>query len=423
MPKPRQKLTGETLSLFWRSVSKYPHLLWPILVLDPLNVVIGFFVRPLIIADVLSRLASGSYDKHNVWGSFSGDLIWYGITSVLYGVIGWRVIAWLLGHLEINVFRDLTQRIYSHLIDMSASFHANRISGSLVSQTNKLNGAYVRFVDPTVFSVIPLITSIVATAVILTPKAPGYVAVLLVLSFIFILGTTYFSKDVRQANADEASAQNRQTGYLADSLTNIMAVKTFSAGKLEKDRFWEIGQFVRKAGRRSVYASLKRQNYASIVTQTLGISALVIAVVGAGVLHDNIATVFLIVSYTSSLADQLWDFQSVLRQYNRSLGDSWDMVEILNLKPGITDPKYPEPSRMEEGAIQFHNVTFTHGDADEALFHNFNLQIPAGERLGQLAGLARVRPRSPGSCCASQTLMKAKSASMTRMLPRLPKMT
>jgi ATP-binding cassette subfamily B protein len=382
MTKPREKLTKQTLSLYWNSTKKYPALLWPLLIIIPLNVVLGTFLRPLIIAQVLSRLSSGNYDPHHIWAVFGQDIILYAVASIFYGVVGWRVVAWLIGLLEVNVFRDLTQKVFAHLMNMSASFHSNRFSGSLVSQTGKLNGAYMRFVDPTAFTVIPLITSLIATAVILTPKAPVFVAVLIVLSFVFIMGTIVFSREVRQANADEAAAENRQTGYLADSVSNIMAVKTFSASTMEKDMFWEIGTDVRTAALRSIFAALKRQNYASIVTQALGISALFIAVVGAGILRANITTVFLIVSYTASLADQLWDFQSVLRQYNRSLGDSWAMVEILQIKPDITDPEVPEPSRMKAGNIQFKDVTFTHGDADEALFHNFSLNIKAGEKLG-----------------------------------------
>jgi len=267
-------------------------------------------------------------------------------------------------------------------MDMSATFHSNRFGGSLVSQTNKLTSAYLRLVDPTVFNVLPLIVSIVATAVILAPRAPLYVAVLLSLSVVYLVGTVYFSKKVRETNALEAAAQNRQTGYLADSITNIFAIKTFSAGAREKNRFWKVGSEVRGAGMRSMYATLERQNYAAFLTTALGISALIIAVIGVGVLKSSIATVFLIVSYTATLAEQLWEFQNVLRQYNRALGDARDMVQTLMIEPGIKDPEHPERTRMAKGAIQFKNMTFTHGEANEPLFDNFNLTIHAGEKIG-----------------------------------------
>jgi len=251
-----------------------------------------------------------------------------------------------------------------------------------VSQANKLTGAYVRMADSTIFNMLTLVVSIVATIVILAPRAPLYVAILMVATVFYILGTVFFSRQVREANADEATAQSRQTGTLADSITNVFAVKTFSAAEAERQRFWEVSTRVRQAGRRSLYATIVRENFASIITQTIGIVALFIAVIGIGVLKADIATVFLIVAYTSSLGSRLWEFQGVLRQYNRAFGDASDMVKILQLGPDTKDPKHPEHSHISRGKIVFKNMTFTHGEASDPLFEKLNLRIEPGEKIG-----------------------------------------
>jgi ATP-binding cassette subfamily B protein len=382
MSSKKSTNTSQTLSLFWHHSTRYPGYLWSLLTIVPITVVVGDFIRPLITASILGRLSSGDYNHHNIWSSFGSQLIWYGVASIASGVVGWRIALWLDEMLELNVIRDLTQSVFGHLMDMSAAFHSNRFGGSLVSQTNKLTGAYLRLADPTVFTLIPLIVSIFATAIILAPRDPFYVVVLLAISFAYLIGTIALSRKVRIANALESAAQNRQTGYLADSITNIFAIKTFSAAARERERFWEVGSEVRAAGQRSLRATLERQNYAAILTQSLGIVALFIAVIGVGDLKANIASIFLIVSYTTTLAEQLWEFQSVLRQYNRALGDSSDMVQTLQIKPGIKDPKNPEASRLHNGAISFDHMTFTHGESDEPLFNDFNLDIKPGEKIG-----------------------------------------
>jgi ATP-binding cassette subfamily B protein len=382
MSAQKPNTTRQTINLFWRHSMKYPGYVWSLFAVVPVTVILGMFVEPLITANILGQLSDGRYNHHDLLASFGPQIFWYALASIASGVVGWRIALWLDSKLELNVVRDLTQSVFAHLINMSATFHSNRFGGSLVSQTNKLTGAYVRLVDPTIFTVIPLIVSIVATALILTPRAPLYVAVLLVLTVVYLVGTVYFSRKVREANTKEAAAQNRQTGYLADSITNIFAIKTFSAASRERERFWRVGTEVRQAGLNSMYATLERQNYAAIMTQSLGIVALAIAVIGVGALKANIATIFLIVSYTTSLAQQLWDFQSVLRQYNRSIGDSGDMVHILQIEPGIKDPEHPEASRIKDGAIEFKAMTFTHGESDEPLFEDFNLAISPGEKVG-----------------------------------------
>jgi ATP-binding cassette subfamily B protein len=74
-----------------------------------------------------------------------------------------------------------------------------------------------------------------------------------------------------------------------------------------------------------------------------------------------------------------------LRNYNRSIGDASDMVENLQLKPDVQDPAEPEEPRIRTGEINFKDVIFDHesiNKASDALFHNFNLQIKPGEKVG-----------------------------------------
>jgi ATP-binding cassette subfamily B protein len=82
------------------------------------------------------------------------------------------------------------------------------------------------------------------------------------------------------------------------------------------------------------------------------------------------------------LSRHLWEFQGILRQYNKALGDASDMVAILQIQPEIKDPVKPERPRMHSGKIDFKDVTFTHGESDDPLFHDLNLSIRPGEKIG-----------------------------------------
>jgi ATP-binding cassette subfamily B protein len=382
MSRTKDNTARQTTGFYWRAARRYPHFLWPMFVLIPATILAGEFARPYITSLILNQLSSGNYNHSNLWASFGPELIAFAAASTFYGVLGWRVVLWYSWTLEFNVMRDLATRSFDHLMRMSAAFHSNRFGGSLVSQTNKFAGSYIRIADSTIFSLFPLVISVIATAAILWSRVPGYVVVLMVLSVLYIFGAFYFSKAVRAANVAQAAAENRQTGTLADAITNVFAVKTFAAAASEHDRFWDVSSKVRQAAHKSMWATLHRENFSSIVTTTMGISALVIAVIGVGALRADIGTVFLMVTYTSSLSQRLWDFQNVLRQYNRALGDASDMTKILQIEPGIKDPARPERSRMRLGHIEFKDMTFTHGGADETLFESFNLDIKPGTGIG-----------------------------------------
>lgn len=125
-----------------------------------------------------------------------------------------------------------------------------------------------------------------------------------------------------------------------------------------------------------------RETFSSTLTSIIGIGALVIAVFGTRYFGSNIATLFLIVSYTSLIGMRLWDFQNVLRQVNRALGDASDMVKILQTEPSIKDPENPLKSKIHRGEIDIENVTYTHMGKTKPLFNKLSLRIKAGEKIG-----------------------------------------
>ncbi|HEX8182514.1 MAG TPA: ABC transporter ATP-binding protein [Candidatus Saccharimonadales bacterium] len=377
-----ENTTRQAIRLFLSHALRYKRFLIPLLISIPLTILIMEFLQPYILSLVFQKISQKQYDTNNLWQSFYPYIGAYALATILSSIAGWRLNVWLIWQLELRVVRDLSQRSFDHLVDLSADFHSNRFAGSLVSQSQKLTGSYIRFIDSTVFNLIPLIVSMIATVVILAPRVPLYALSLLGFSIIYVIGTIYFSKSVRRANINESEAQSRQTGYLSDSISNLMVVKSFAASGYEKQRFWDVTGETQAAGFRSMRATTVRETYSSIITSSIGISALVIAVVGAGAFQSDIATLFLIVNYTASVGQRLWDFQNVLRQYNRAFGDASDMVKILQIEPTIKDPVNPEPARIIRGDLKFQDVTFTHGENKDPLFDKLNLHVKAGEKIG-----------------------------------------
>jgi ATP-binding cassette subfamily B protein len=380
----KKSLSKQTIALFWEHARRYPHLLFPLLAVVPVNILIADFAVPYITSQVLQKISSHHFDPQHVWGSFGWQISLYAICMILTGTIGWRLVVWLVWKLEMNVLRDISQRIFEHLMHMSANFHANRFGGSLVSQATKLTSSYIRFADAFMFNLLPLAVSLIATIAILAPRVPIYALVLMVLAAIYLIGTFYFSKPVREANIRESEAQSSQTGYLADSITNVMAVKSFAADKSEAAGYWKTASLTRSLSYRSMIATTKRETYASMVNNVLSIASLIIAVVSVSRFHADIATVFLMVTFTGTILMRLWDFQNVLRQYNRAMGDASDMIKILAIEPDVKDPAEPEAPRIHAGSITFEKVDFTHAGAhkNEALFKNLDIHIKPGEKVG-----------------------------------------
>src|SRR5690606_30761165 len=124
---------------------------------------------------------------------------------------------------------------------------------------------------------------------------------------------------------------------------------SFAAEAHESARYWKEATKTKEATHKSMVTTTYRETFSSVMTSAIGISSLIIAVLGTRYFGADIATLFLIVTYTSVIGMRLWEFQNVLRQFNRALGDASDMVKILQIEPSIKDPAKPEASQIARG--------------------------------------------------------------------------
>lgn len=373
----------QTVQYFWGHMRKYPKYVVGLAIFVPLSVLVNGFLPALVAANVINRVSHGDFTSGDLWGSFGPSLLLYAALVFLGGIVLWRISIILIWKLEMLVTRDIHQEVFDSLINQSSAFHANRFGGSLVSQTNKLAGAYIRFADSTWFDIITMIVAYSFASFILWPRSPLYVIALWVISLIFMTAMYLFSLKVRAANAAEAEAQNKQTGYLADGMTNIMAIKSFAAEGYESKRYAAVTEASRAATTHVMRVTTRRDILSSSFTSTITFSALIIACASVVLFKSDVAAVFLMLTYTGDLTQRLWEFSSqTLRNYNRAIGDSQQMLDNLALKSEVQDPANPQDAKIKKGEIEFKDVSFSHHDSHEALFKNLNLKIEPGKKIG-----------------------------------------
>lgn len=377
-----QSTTKKTIHLFWQHAWHYKLYTLGMLIFLPLTVLTGQYLSVFIQAGVLDRLASGNFESSNLLGSFGPALLAY-LFMLAISSIGWRVVDIFNWRLAASVQRDIAQRIYAHLLSQGANFHANRFGGSLVSQTSKFLSAYDRVADTTLYQVGQLLSGLVFTVIILAPRAPLFVILLVIFTVVYIVSGIFITEKVRQLSAKVAASESAQTGYLADSVTNIMAIKSFAGSRYEHQQFAKRTGLTYRNMLSEMRANQKQMAYFATMNRLLLFISLVSAIVGVAVFKANIATVFLIFNYTGNLIDQLWNFcNSSLRNYNRSFGDARDMTKILEIEPEIKDSAHPQQLKNVSGTISFKQVDFTHQGANDVLFKNLNLEVKSGEKIG-----------------------------------------
>jgi ATP-binding cassette subfamily B protein len=347
----------------------------------PVVLLMHQILPPIIAANILDKLSNGDFIQGDLWQSFGPSLVLYAILILIGGTIGWRLYIYMVWKLEINVSRNIMQQMFRHLTKLDMEFHNNSFGGSLVSRTNKLLGSYIRLADTLFFELYGLLIMSIATGIILWARSPQFVIGMYIVSIIYIIISIIITRKIRALSRIEAIQQNKVTGYLADMVTNVMAVKSFSRNSLEFKRFNKATDDTAKATTNVMWAQLKRENVFAVSMTTMSVLALVLATASVVVYDAEIGTVFLVLTYTANMTTRLWDFsQRSLRNINKSLGDAQEGVETLYKNPEINDPINPIKLTTDRGEISFNNVCFSHDKTK--LFNNFNLSIRDGEKVG-----------------------------------------
>ncbi len=380
--QPSKSTVWLTTKYYWSHVRKHPQMIVGTLLSLPAVVLTGRFLPPLIIANIFNRLTAGDYVQGEVWQSFGPDITLAALAYFGSGML-WRVVDFFAWRLEARVQKSIAEDVYSHLISLSPDFHANSFGGSLVSRTNKLLGAYIRIADTTVFQVIPMLWGVIFMSAILITRAPAFVVAFILITIVYIAGTTRITRPTRRAAAEHANAETNQTGYLADSITNVLAIKSFAGTAYEKNRFTKATKRTQEKLMNLMRKTQIQITYFTLVDRILQFTALVFAVISIVVFRSDIGTVFLIVSYTGQLSGELFTFgQNSLRSYNRAFADAKEMTETLQLEPAIKDPEHPETPKIGRGQIIFKNVSFTHKGNRDSIFSDLSIHVKPGEKIG-----------------------------------------
>ena len=376
-------VTRRTLHYFW-SVTR---IQLPMFVLD-VAVTLGYvffltFANPLIVGAIVDRVGAGGVAAEDVLPVF-GPYIAALVAVNVAGQVCSKLQDYACAKLEIRAGYELGRLAFDTLSNQSMTFHTNRFGGALVSSTQKFISAYSLLMDNFTYSALPTASTAVLTICMLAPLAPAFVAILVVVLAAYVAIVFKLYRKILPINAAASAAQNRLSGELSDSITNILAVKTAGREAYEQSIFEEANQDVRAADSRRMRRTVKTGAVtSSLIVMMMGLVAVFIAG-GNAWFGISAGTLVMMFTYTNSLTGRFNMLSQMFQQINRSFGEAHDLTVALDEPRLVADDPDAPALHVTAGAIDFCDVDFHYADAriEDAVFRGFNLHIPAGQRVG-----------------------------------------
>ena len=377
MAKKKTFTTKQVLAFHWKQAMQFRGLVATSFIVAPITIIIERYVTPLIIAALLLNIQNGTVTLDSSWWM----IIVYALLLILTNIIGYRVNLYASWGVQVKGAQKIYQESYERLTKQSLNFYSDNFAGSLVSRVNRFASAYISFWNMVIFDILFVTVTIVATIIGTAIFMWQYAIVITVLVALFIIASYFGTRFMRPRQKARSKAYTEISAKLSDSISNIFAVKIDSRERYEQDRLRKsiddmtAKEFHVRRGMLTISSV-----YSTIIT-IMRVAVLLICIVAVEYGVANTAIVYIVLTYTFNLIDEMRSITNTFRSLYQITGDSEEMLETL-AEPLAVEDKSTTTLRVKKGAVSISNMSFTHQDGLSPLFTDLSLDIPAGQKIG-----------------------------------------
>jgi ATP-binding cassette, subfamily B, bacterial len=374
----RQGAVLLALRCYGRQMARLWRFTVPAMLLPALGNTCIYYVAPLIVAQLVGRFAG-----HTLTGVGAAMPYVLGFAGVLlFAEIVWRIGLHGVIRLEGHGIESLYVIGMDELLAKDAAFFHDNFAGSLTKRVLSFATRFEDFTDNLVFNIVSSVVPLAFASVVLWRYDPLLVAGLI--GLIAITGAVIAPLIRRRQKLvdqrEEAIA--RVSGHVADSLSNMDAIRAFAAEDREAaEHRSRVADQRRKSVRSWDYENLRIDTLvAPMSVLTNGIGLLLAVALGASH-HGGVAAIVVTFTYYSNATRIMFEFNQIYRQMESSLTEAAQFTELLLTPPTVVDPIAPEPLRPKASDVRFERVTFAHAGGPP-LFTGLDLTVPSGTKLG-----------------------------------------
>ena len=307
------------------------------------------------------------------------------IIFLIFGLWGtvWlfhRIARFLNTHFQPAVMADLSETAFGYLQHHAYGFFINRFVGSIVRRVNRFVDSFEDLADKFYWDLFPMTLRVIGILAVLLYWNRLLGALLGVWVLAFFTLNYVFATYKAKYDAQAAAADTEVTGQLADTITNNVNIKIFTAFRDELVWFRRLleKQFLIRRFTFRLSSVIDAVQAALMMTLEFLVLYFAVRFWAEGLL--TIGDFAMIQSYLIQMFRRLWDFWRVIRDIYRRLADAEEMTEFLTTPHDVRDKPAAGELAVGKGEVAFERVSFTYTKTREVI-RDFNLVIRPGEKV------------------------------------------
>ena len=313
--------------------------------------------------------------------SIRGQFVWLSVLTVIVWALESAfeyAYNWMWRNLAQSIQHDLRLDTYTHLQSLELAFFEERSSGGLMSILNDDINQLERFLDRGANEVLQVVTTVLIIGGAFFVMAPK-VAWMAMLPMPFIgWGAIAFQKYLAPRYAEVRERVGLLNGRLANNLTGIATIKSYTSEAYEIQRVGQDSEAYRQSNRRAIALSSAFIPLIRILI-LIGFTATLLYG-GLEAVAGNLAvgTYSVLVFMTQRLLWPLTRLGETLDQYRRAMASINRVMDLLDTPVAIRTGDYRLPVSNVRGDIVFEDVTFAYHNRLPVVEH-LTLKVPAGQ--------------------------------------------
>ena len=288
--------------------------------------------------------------------------------------------AWQWRNLAQTVQHELRLDSYSHIQKLDMAYFEEQRTGNLMAILNDDVNQLERFLDGGANDLLQVGTTVITITMVFFFFSPTITLLSIIPIPLIIWGSFLFQRKLTGRYADVREKAGLLNAQLANNLSGIETIKSFTTEEFEKERIAGRSSDYRVSNKHAIFLS---SMFSPLIRMVIVLGFTATLVYGGWMVVNDLLSVgsySVMVFLTQRLLWPLTRLGATFDLYQRAMASTARVLNLLDTPIQIDDGDTPLPTEKVKGEIVFENVTFAYPNR-KPILQNLSVRLPAGKTL------------------------------------------